>query len=258
MRFLLYNVAYGTGGPRNRTHHVLKAFRYLYNHRRHALAIRDEIEALRPDLVGLVEVDRGCFRNAGFDHVAAIAHALAHHAVFECKYGRESVYRYLPILRMQGNAVLSATPPARSCHHFFPVGAKRLIVEVEVDGLCLFLVHLALSERIRRRQLQVLADIVGRCRKPVLVAGDFNAFAGAHELEALTKATGLHSANRRGVPTYPSYGPRHQLDFILVGNGVRVENFQVCREVRHSDHLPLVADLACPAAPTPLQAPPAP
>ena len=55
------------------------------------------------------------------------------------------------------------------------------------------------------------------------------------------KAAGLTSANKEGLPTYPSRAPRKELDFILYQDGITVTNFEV-PDVRLSDHLPLVCD----------------
>ena len=51
------------------------------------------------------------------------------------------------------------------------------------------------------------------------------------------------------TPTFPSRSPRWQLDFILHSPGIRVRHFEVLRNVRLSDHLPLVCDFeVCPPA----------
>ena len=77
--------------------------------------------------------------------------------------------------------------------------------------------------------------------KRLIVAGDFNAFWGDHEIYLFTKATGLQSANVDGLPSYPSRAPRKELDFVLYGDGVRVTDFFI-PQVSFSDHLPLVCD----------------
>ena len=55
------------------------------------------------------------------------------------------------------------------------------------------------------------------------------------------RAAKLKSANRNGIPTYPSRSPRKELDFILYQDGIEVTNFEVPL-VKFSDHLPLVCD----------------
>ena len=77
--------------------------------------------------------------------------------------------------------------------------------------------------------------------KPVIVAGDFNAFWGDAEIYLFTEAAGLRSVNTAGLPSYPSREPRWELDFILVSDRIEVTHFEV-PAVEFSDHRPLVCD----------------
>ena len=74
-----------------------------------------------------------------------------------------------------------------------------------------------------------------------VVAGDFNTFWGDHEIYLFMEASGLKSANRLGLPSYPSRNPRKELDFVLYSNGIDVTQFDV-PDVRFSDHRPLICD----------------
>lgn len=245
LRLLLFNIAYATGPPRGAYHHVVSAHRYLRSERHHINHICSYVEELAPDVAGLVEVERGSMRNQRVDQVAVIARRLSHHYCYGCKYGRRSVYRFLPILRQQGNVLLGREELTRHAQHFFPVGAKRLIMEAEVSGLRIFLVHLAVTRRVRERQIHMLQNIVGDGNaQPTVVAGDFNVFGGHGELDALLRHTGLQTLNRDHTPTYPAYKPRKELDFVLCSRDIRVLNFTVDAETRLSDHLPLVADIS--------------
>ena len=59
---------------------------------------------------------------------------------------------------------------------------KRLVLELALDGLTLFLVHLSLRLRIRHRQLSDLYALVKDTDGPFVVAGGFNAFGGEREV----------------------------------------------------------------------------
>jgi len=242
MRFLLYNIAYGTGAPAGRCHSILTLHRYLRSARHHFSRICEFVTDVGPDVTGLVEVDRGSFRCGSRDQVAEIARLLTHHHSYSSKYGHRSFGRFLPILRHQGNVVLTHRKPEHTTHHFFSVGFKRLVVEANIDGVFYFLVHLALRRRIREKQLQLLAHLVGNHGRPVILAGDFNTFGGREELGELLAATGLRNANPAHVPTFPSYGPRKELDFILCSDAIRVNDLTVHDEVKLSDHLPISLD----------------
>ena len=130
----------------------------------------------------------------------------------------------------------------RQRSHFLRKGVKRLVIELELEQVVIFIVHLALSRRCREAQLADLARLAQTAKKPYLIAGDFNAFAGKIELKAFMADLRLASANLDDVPTFPSRSPRWQLDFILHSPEIRVTHFEVARDVRLSDHLPLICD----------------
>jgi len=125
--------------------------------------------------------------------------------------------------------------------HYFDTGIKRLIIELELSDVCVFLVHLSVKFRHRQYQLRSLHDLILQVAKPVIVAGDFNTFWGTHEIYLFMRAAGLRSANTAGLPSFPARVPRIELDFILVSEGIEVTDFRV-PDVRYSDHRPLVCD----------------
>jgi endonuclease/exonuclease/phosphatase family metal-dependent hydrolase len=170
-----------------------------------------------------------------------IARSLGHYSTYECKYGVGSVNQMVPIVRKQGNAFLAAPRVRGERFHYFDTGIKRLIIELELDEVAIFLVHLSLKFRHRQYQLRYLYDLVRRAAKPVIVAGDFNTYWGDHEIYLFNQAAGLTSANVRGLPSYPSHSPRKELDFILCSKGVHVDRFEM-PDIRLSDHLPLICD----------------
>ncbi|MGH8210447.1 MAG: endonuclease/exonuclease/phosphatase family protein, partial [Steroidobacteraceae bacterium] len=110
-----------------------------------------------------------------------------------------------------------------------------------LENVCVFLVHLSLKFRHRQYQLRALHDLIVEARKPVIVAGDFNTFWGAHEIYLFMRAAGLRSANAAGLPSFPARAPRAELDFILMSEGIEVTGFRI-PDVRFSDHRPLVCD----------------
>ena len=147
----------------------------------------------------------------------------------------------MPIVRKQANAFLAAPRVEGERFHYFETGIKRLIIELELEEVAVFLVHLSLKFRHRHDQLRHLHELVKRASKPVIVAGDFNTFWGDHEIYLFMEASGLKSANRLGLPSYPSRNPRKELDFVLYSNGIEITQFDV-PDVRFSDHRPLICD----------------
>jgi endonuclease/exonuclease/phosphatase (EEP) superfamily protein YafD len=102
--------------------------------------------------------------------------------------------------------------------------------------------------RARQRQLGDLHDLIQGCAKPRLVAGDFNTLSGVWEMHMFLRATGLKSANTRHAPTFPSWAPCRELDFICYDPSITPVRFKIPR-VRLSDHLPLMFDFEPPLSP---------
>jgi len=147
----------------------------------------------------------------------------------------------LPILNKQGNALMTNQAIQSRQFHYLKNGVKRLVIEIELDEVNIFLVHLSLRFRKRQDQLNDLYGLISKTRKPVIVAGDFNVFRGARELSLFKAASGLVSANPEGLPSHPSRAPKRQLDYILHSPEIHVSRFFV-PQVTYSDHVPLVCD----------------
>lgn len=232
MRFVLYNIRYATG---------VKAHGFMRSSVKNLSRISSFLHDLKPDLVGLVEVDHGSYRMRGRDQAELLAESLGHYRSHSVKYGENSIWRYLPVLKKQGNAFLTRDRIRNETFHYFEKGMKRLVIELELEHVVVYLVHLALGGRARHSQLSHLYDLVRQTDKPCVVAGDFNALWGEQEIALFLAASGLQSANIERLPTYPSKNPQRHLDFILYSDRIRPRSFRV-PQVEFSDHLPLVAD----------------
>jgi len=240
MRLLLYNIRYATGTGAA-FHLPVPGAGYLRSNPRVLEGITRFIKGLDPDIVGLVEVDTGSIRSGRVNQAEVIAESLGHYSTYQCKYGTSSFNTLVPIVNKQANAFLASPRVEGERFHYFDTGIKRLIIELELDDLCVFLVHLSLKFRHRQSQLRHLFELVKQSPKPVIVAGDFNTFWGEHEMALFMEAAGLKSANRERLPSYPARRPRMELDFILHTRGIAVDSFSV-PEVTYSDHRPLVCD----------------
>lgn len=240
MRLLLYNIRYAVGAGAS-MHMPLPGAGYLLGNQTVLPDITGFIKDAEPDVVGLIEVDTGSIRSRMVNQVDSLATALGMTSSFEIKYGTSSINQVLPILRKQANALLARPGIHGEAFHYFDTGVKRLIIELELENVAIFLVHLSLKYRHRHLQLRRLYDLIQATHKPVIVAGDFNTFWGQNEIYLFMKAAGLRSANTEGMPSYPSRSPRKELDFILYQDGINVTHFEIPK-VRFSDHLPLICD----------------
>ena len=240
MRFLLYNIRYATGTGAA-FHLPIPGAGYLRSNPRVREGITRFIKSMDPDIVGLVEVDTGSIRSRRVNQAEVIADSLGHYSIYQCKYGTSSFNTLVPIVNKQANAFLASPRVEGERFHYFDTGIKKLIIELELDDICVFLVHLSLKFRHRHAQLRHLYELVKATTKPVIVAGDFNTFWGEHEIALFMEAAGLKSANSARLPSYPARRPRMELDFILHSRGIEIESFSI-PEVTYSDHRPLVCD----------------
>lgn len=240
MRFLLYNVRYGAGVGA-RFHLPFPGSGYLKRTGPMLKQITEFIHSKDPDVVGLVEVDGGSFRSGRKNQAEMIASALGHYHTYESKYGDKSWIRFMPVANRQMNAFLTRDAIHEQKFLYFDHGVKRLVIQLELEEVTMFLVHLSIKFRHRQHQLCDLYSLVKEVKKPYLVAGDFNVFWGDPEIELFLAATGLKSANIGDHPTYPSWSPKMELDFILHSPGIQIRNFEM-PEVTLSDHLPLICD----------------
>ncbi len=246
VKFLLYNIRYGTGSGVG--YHVPFPFTgYFLPSNRNTERIVAFIKREKPDIIGLIEVDEGSYRSGKVNQAQWVAQELGYAHVYASKYGKDSLASRMPVLKRQGNAFITNQAIIARQFHFFKTGIKKLVIELEFDTFVIFLVHLSLKFRHRQHQLLDLLHLFKSVEKPVIVAGDFNAFWGDYELELFMEATSLQNANRNGLPTFPSITPRRQLDFILHSPEIQVRSFSVC-PIKYSDHMPVVCSFEVPRA----------
>ena len=239
IRLVLYNTRYCTGS--GWTHHFPFPFAgSLRTTNGRGSDISEFIASLDPDIVGLVESDCGSFRNSGRSHPEAIADRLGQQFVFSPKYRHMRLAERIPVLRHQGNAVVTGLPMSGTIVHRLRRGIKNAVIETGFEEFTFMLVHLSVGLGARRQQILELARIASHRTRPLIIAGDFNTFGGDGELGPLKRA-GLTKAGPLSLPTFPSQNPRHGLDMVLHSPEVAILGFDV-PSVFFSDHLPLICD----------------
>ena len=239
MRFLLYNIRYGTGKYLNQPLKYLRG--YLGQSLDHIHRIGEFIKEQKADIVGLVEVDLGSFRTRETNQAKLLGELTGKHYVSQYKYEENSKYMKMPMVRKQGNAFLSKMETKSQKFHYLDDGMKKLVIEIETGSVIVFLVHLALGGKTRLKQLVQLRKLIQDCKKPFIVAGDFNVLWGSEEIELFLEASGLYNVNSHKDPTFPSWAPKKELDFILCSRDIKVKNYKVIKTLL-SDHLPILMD----------------
>lgn len=241
MKFILYNIRYGTGGKVTYGGFLPYITGYLSGTVNHIKTIGDFLKEENPDVVGLVEVDLGSIRHGFENQVENLGKCLNHFNVQQVKYGDKSKFNKIPILRNQGNAFLYKDELTSAQFHHFDYGTKTLIIELELENVVFFLVHLALGSKIRLKQITQLYKLIKNSKKPVILGGDFNLMLGEVEIELFLAASGLINPNKNNIPTFPSWKPSKHLDFILHSPDIIINEFKI-PDVTLSDHLPLILD----------------
>jgi endonuclease/exonuclease/phosphatase family metal-dependent hydrolase len=207
----------------------------------HMDEIIDFIDGVNPDVMGLIEVDAGSYRSGRKSQVEKIADKLGHFHSYRSKYATDSRWQRIPIYNKQGNAFLAKDTIHGEKYHYFEQGMKKLVIELELEHVTFFLVHLALGYRARQAQILHLYNMIKETGRPYIVAGDFNAFMGEGEIQLLMSASGLQNADTKMQPSFPSHKPKRHLDFILHSPEIKINKFEMPK-VQLSDHLPLIID----------------
>ncbi len=240
MRLLIYNIRYATGTDWH-FHLPLPFSGYLRKTHHRLPKLIQFLKSTNSDVIGLLEVDCGSRRTKHQCQPEIIARQLNHYCVYKSKYSQNSVLQKIPITNKQGNALLTNKRIQKQEFYYFRRGIKRLMMELDLEDVVILLVHLSLRFRPRQEQLQDIYTRVKTIRKPVILAGDFNVLSGVRELELFLASTGLTNANRKGFYSYPSRGPKREIDFILYSPEIKPLGFHM-PDVRFSDHRPLIFD----------------
>ncbi|MBF0257053.1 MAG: EEP domain-containing protein [Gammaproteobacteria bacterium] len=230
LRLLSYNIQTGADSQRYR-HYLTRGWRNWLPHREQMPNLDRVAELARHfDIVGLQEVDSGSLRSNFVDQTQYLAS--------QAGFGdwHSQVNRNLGALGQHSNGLLSRFLPSRVEEHKLPgnlPGRGALLAVFGEPGaeLAVCIVHLALGQGGRRRQLGYVSELV-------------NCGYEAPELQRLLQQAGLQEPPCR-QPSFPSWRPWRRIDHILVSNSLQV----ICAQVVDfplSDHLPVSVEIALP------------
>lgn len=241
LRLLSYNIQAGIDTRRYREY-VTKGWKHLLPNRERLRNLNLIAEMLRGyDLVGLQEVDSGSLRSGFVDMTEYLAHRSGY------PHWYRQVNRNIGVLAQHSNGFLSRIRPSRVSNYRLPPGNGRGAMLVEFgsgpDALVVCSVHLALSRRVRERQLDFISELVG-AREHLVVMGDLNAGCDSREVRDFIAKAGL-TEPICDQATFPSWRPVRRIDHILVSHSIEVVNTRVV-DYALSDHLPISVDLVLP------------
>jgi endonuclease/exonuclease/phosphatase family metal-dependent hydrolase len=204
------------------------------------------INAEKPDLVGLNEVDQGTGRTKQIDMPAEFARLTGMTAVFEKNIDFDG--------GKYGNAILSRLPIRRHENHKLPSlypGEQRGVLQIEVGAegkesfifLCTHLDYRPKDDE-RRASVAVIEKIVARHPDvPTIMVGDLNASPDSEVMQMFAKH--WTRSNAEPLATFPAGKPDKQIDYVLVRPAERWElvETRVLEEAVASDHRGMVAVL---------------
>ena len=243
-RFIFYNTEYfeGLEGVRWKYAAVWKR---IFGTKRNLLKICEEISSYKPDVVAFIEIQgRSFFGREKYCEIAKKKLGMKYF-LLKSKYfdgGFTKIFRYIPGLKDQSNAFFSKKKLSGSKFIYFEEGVKRLVIKTTVGipkRVTFLIVHLALSEGSRKKQMKRVVEIVKKIDGPIILAGDFNTFGGGRELDVLLKGSRLHKIKESF--TFPAFHPNKIIDHVLVSPEIKIKNYEVLK-LKLSDHLPVMVD----------------
>ncbi len=227
---MIVNAGYMTGINGSVGDHIIKSGRFVFSDTERISETVGLVEQHRPDILFIAET-RGTMHSE-ISELFAVNHV-------DRKYGPQSPLHLVPFFSGNSNGIfMQETFPVRKI--FLKNGTKKLVYRIEVAGISVFFIHLALGRDTRKKQLAELSEMM-RAAPASILAGDFNLFGGSEELEETLAATGLQ-ATGGGEYTFPSFRPQHTIDHFLISSSIRASNIKVLHTARISDHLPVIMD----------------
>ena len=204
------------------------------------------LRELRPDVVGLQEVDRLAERSGKVDEARALGETLGlNHAFGKFMdfqgggYGLGVLSRF-PITRSQELRLLEGNEPrvALAVDVRLPDGRDLTIVNVHFDWVR--------DDGFRFAQAQQVAEFLDALTHPYVLLGDFNDEPGSRTLGLFTTRAAEAAKPPDNRLTFSSTEPAKEIDFIFMAprDAWTVSEVRVIDEKMASDHRPLLGVLS--------------
>jgi endonuclease/exonuclease/phosphatase family metal-dependent hydrolase len=204
------------------------------------------LRRLRPDVIGLQEVDDRAKRSGSVPQAEYLGKSLGlHHAFGRFMDFQGGAY---------GMAVLTRYPIESSSEVQLPEGNEpRTALSVRVKGpdgqpLTIVNVHFdwVQDDRFRFAQAEALTRHLDALTTPYLLLGDFNDVPGSRTLAIFRERAAEAAKPGADRFTFSSTEPTKEIDYIFVSpaRAWRVQEVDVIEEQVASDHRPLLAVLS--------------
>lgn len=203
------------------------------------------LKRLRPDIIGLQEVDLGVGRSEGVNQPRELGRKLGMHAAFGAfmdfdggRYGMAILSRY-PLVNVRALPLPKGNEPriALVAEVRLPSGEVLTIVNVHFDWVK--------DDGFRFAQASELATFLRQLKTPYVLLGDFNDGPTSRTLRLFQELATEAAKPRTDRFTYSSIEPESEIDFIFFSPADRwsAKGTRVITEAMASDHRPVVTDL---------------
>lgn len=231
-KVLLINIQAGVGVTRGYWQYLTLSWRYFVKHEFDMRTLNEYVKARAIDIVVLTETNTTLGYINGEELMTAIS-GLPNHAAAE--YVLWNMFRL-------GNCLATRHDVISVTRHDLPaMGEQRSLLETRIalqgKVIRVYVSHLSLFKRERRKQIDFIANLVQSVDEPLLLAADFNT-DDTDELAPLS-ALGL---TKTSLATFPSWNPTKKYDHIFVNDKVSLVTADT-PSLAIADHLPLVAEL---------------
>ena len=242
LKLLSYNIQVGIPSGSYR-HYLTRSWQHVLPHPHRKGNLSDIADLLKDyDVIALQEVDGGSIRSDHLNQVEYLAEESGLH------YWYQQLNRNLGKLAQHSNGMLSRYRPELVEDHKLPGlvpgrGAIVMHLGPQDNPLVLIMVHLSLSVRARRMQLDYISELVADYDH-VVIMGDMNTQVANLEKMMPLRDAGFQLPEHK-LNTYPSWRPVYSYDHILVSEHLKINNLEVL-PFNLSDHRPVAMEVELP------------
>ncbi len=226
IKVMTYNVRNGVG---------------LDNRRDHSRTAR-VIDAVRPDVVAVQEVDSVTGRSGGLYVLGEIAAQTAMYPIFAPAIEHDGgLYGIGLLCRERPDSVTRVVLPGRE--------EARALLIADYPDYSVACTHLSLTEADALASVPLICrEAEARAPRPMILMGDLNSLPSSAVIDSLRSRFTIFSAS--DTPTYPADSPEECIDYIMVANcpDAYASSLAVVNEPAASDHRPIRATLTLPTA----------
>ncbi|MBR4995965.1 MAG: endonuclease/exonuclease/phosphatase family protein [Alistipes sp.] len=196
----------------------------------------DVINRVKPDFVGLQEVDSIAERSYWVDQAKALGEMTGMHYIFAPALERSK--------GLYGIAALVKEKPISYRNIGLPGKEElRTFLVLEYEDYLLCNTHFSLVAESRKESVEIIRRVIAEYNKPAIITGDFNMYPTSEEYHKMDEMWMPLSDTTRF--TFPADGASCTIDYIWGREGYKykVLNYEVIDEPMASDHLPLYIDV---------------